>query len=259
MSNQPPSGDLGAFLERVPLPPGWQVHYDPVVESTMHVGREAVRRGWPDRSAFVCDYQTAGRGRAGRRWEAPRGLALLFTVLRRSSDSPLLETMLASVALCEAIEQLLQIAASIKWPNDLMLDNRKLAGVLAESCSGGVHSYTLVGCGVNVNQTPEHLAAVGQPATSLNIAAGREVHRGELLALCLDRFDSWLTLEAERRTAELREAWQSRLWRRGQVVRLRDQQIEFDAVLEGLAPDGSLLVRLESGELRRTVTAEILL
>ena len=251
--------DLGPFLEHVALPPGWRVLHEPVVESTMDLAREAARRGWPDRSVFVCDFQTAGRGRQGRTWEAPPGRGLLFSVLLRSSDPPLLHTMLASVALCEAAERLVQAEPSIKWPNDLLIDDRKVAGILAESYSGPPSDYTVLGCGVNVNQEAADLAGLGRPATSLRLAAGRPVHRGELLVICLERFDVWLVVDAAERAARLRRAWEDRLWARGRAVRLRDQGRDFTAVIDGLAADGSLVVRLDNGHPLRLLTGEILL
>jgi BirA family biotin operon repressor/biotin-[acetyl-CoA-carboxylase] ligase len=235
------------------------VVYEPVVESTMDLAREAARRGWTARSVFVCDYQTAGRGRQGRRWQAPAGQALLFTVLLGPSSSPHLSTMLAAVALCEAVERLVQVEPSIKWPNDLLVRGRKLAGILGESYSGPPSSFTLVGCGLNANQPPDDLAELGQPATSLRIEAGRLVHRGELLVLCIERLEAWLALPFGERERQLRYAWEYRLWGRGSEARFQEQGVRFQGRIEGVALDGALLVRLADGGLRRLTTGEILL
>jgi BirA family biotin operon repressor/biotin-[acetyl-CoA-carboxylase] ligase len=259
MLSLPPSEDLGLFIQRVALPPGWQVIYEPVLESTMNLARKAARRNWPGRSVFVCDYQTLGHGRQGRRWEAPPGQALLFTLLLRTTDPPLAQTMLASVALCEAVQRLVQVEPSIKWPNDLLVEGRKLAGVLAESYGGVAGGYTLVGCGINVNQGDEDLRALGRAATSLKLAAGHPVHRGELLVICIERFDSWLALRPYERSLKLGRAWESRLWGLGRSAVVRDAGVEFPAVIEGAASDGALLVRLESGEVKRVLAGEILL
>ena len=164
------------------------------------------------------------------------------------ADPPLLHTMLASVALCEAAERLVQAEPSIKWPNDLLIDDRKVAGILAENYSGPPSDYTVLGCGVNVNQEAADFAGLGRPATSLQLAAGRPVHRGELLVICLERFDVWLAVDAAERAARLRRAWEDRLWARGRAVRLRDQGRDFTAVIDGLAADGSLVVRLDNGQ-----------
>lgn len=255
----PPHDDLGLFLRRVALPPGWRVVHEPVVTSTMDLAREAARRGWPERSVFVCDYQTAGRGRQGRPWEAPPRLGLLFTLLLRSLDPPLLGTMLAAVALSEAIERLTGLELSIKWPNDLLVDGAKLAGILAEAYSGPPSRYTLIGCGLNANQAAEHLAPLGRAATSLKLAAGHPVHRGELLVLCLERLDTWLAYSPPVRDTQLRQAWADRLWGLGQSLRLREAEHDFTAVVQGVDTDGALLVRTTDGSVRRFVAGEIVL
>src|SRR5215211_1447645 len=134
----PSPDDLGPFLERAVLPKGWRVLYEPTVTSTNDLAREAARRGWPDRSVFVADYQTAGRGRHGRTWTAPPRTGLLMSVLlRHRGAAPHYYTMLTSVAVCEAIERLLGLEPAIKWPNDVMIDDRKVAGVLAEATDDG--------------------------------------------------------------------------------------------------------------------------
>lgn len=225
----------------------------------MDLGRAAAERGWSERSVFVCDYQTRGRGRQGRPWEAGPGLGLLFTVLLRNDQPPFASTMLAVVALCEAIERLAGVEAGIKWPNDLLFEGAKLAGVLTESYSGPAGGYALVGCGLNVNQTADDLADLGRTATSVSLAAGRPVHRGELLVLCLERMETRLGLEPAQRLPALRQAWEARLWGRGQQLLVRDQGVEFVARLEGVDQDGALLVRPADGGLRRVVSGEIVL
>lgn len=254
-----PADDLGRFLQETGSLPGWHIVYVPVAGSTMDLAREAARHGGEGRSVFVCDYQTAGRGRLGRRWEAPPGLALLFTVLLRGEGPPQHSTMLVSVAVAEAIEQQTALRPAIKWPNDLMLDGGKVAGVLAEAYSGPPAGYVLVGCGVNVNQTAEDLAALGRAAASLRQVCGRPIHRGELLISCLRRLDHWLRWDVTTRVDALRAAWESRLWRRGALVRLREADATYNAWIEGVVGDGALLVRLENGERRRVVAGEILL
>jgi BirA family biotin operon repressor/biotin-[acetyl-CoA-carboxylase] ligase len=251
--------DLRRFLEQAVLPSGWRVHHQSVVRSTMELAREAALAGAGDREVFTCDLQTAGRGRQARVWSAPLGQGLLFTVLLRSLEQPLIGTMAASVALCEAIEELVGLQPRIKWPNDLMLADAKLAGVLAESfwTPGGV--CVAVGCGVNVNQNAADLEPLGRAATSLRLAPGRPVSRGELLVRCLERFESWLQREPEQRQRELHRGWRDRLWAVGRTLRFRDLGVEFAAVLEGVDLDGALLVRPAGGAARRIVAGEIVL
>ncbi|HYU19032.1 MAG TPA: biotin--[acetyl-CoA-carboxylase] ligase [Chloroflexota bacterium] len=258
MSHPAVAVDLGRFLERALLPDGWQVVHESSVTSTNDLARAAARRGWPDRSAFVADYQTAGRGRHGRSWTAPPGSGLLVSVLlRRSGVAPHAYTMLASLAVCEAVERLLALEPAIKWPNDMMLAGKKAAGILAEATDDGAERTVVVGIGINVNVDQATLAGLPN-ATSLALEAGRPVHRGELLVVMLERMDVWLKLPAERLSTALWPAWNERLWGVSQRVRVREQGEEIEGVILGSASDGTLLVRTAEGATRRIVAGELL-
>jgi BirA family biotin operon repressor/biotin-[acetyl-CoA-carboxylase] ligase len=146
----------------------------------------------PEGAIAVADFQTAGRGRRGRTWEAPPGTALLVSVLLRPpADLPLPQlALVAGAAVADALEELTGLSVQIKWPNDVMLRRQKVAGILAEARDGVV----VVGIGVNLNQKPEQLP---ERAGSLLTTAGREWNRDEVLAVVLDalgeRYEAWLT------------------------------------------------------------------
>lgn len=133
----------------------------------------------PEGATAVCDEQTEGRGRLGRGWQAPAGTAILSSVLLRPPpDRRLAElSLVAGLATAEAVERATGLAAQIKWPNDVMLNRRKVAGVLAEAHGDSV----VVGIGLNVNQTREDLPAEGL-AGSLYTADGVRRERAPLLA-----------------------------------------------------------------------------
>ena len=254
-----PQDNLGGFLERAVLPPGWRVLHEPSVESTNDLARAAATRNWPDRSVFVADYQTKGRGRHGRTWLCPPLAGVLMSVLLRRRDAPpYTYTMLAAVALCEAVERLLALELEIKWPNDVVIDGQKVAGVLAEATDDGRERTVIVGVGVNVNVLAEDLEGLPN-AGSLALAAGRLVHRGEVLVLMLERFDSWLKRPSREMQDGLWRAWNGRLWGRDQLVRVQDGAVQLTATVLGGEPDGTLLVRTEDGTTRRIITGELLL
>jgi BirA family biotin operon repressor/biotin-[acetyl-CoA-carboxylase] ligase len=249
--------DLAAAVDA--LPRHWHAHYFAAVDSTQDEARAASRLGAQHRSIFVADYQRAGRGRQGRRWIATPGVALMLSAVFRDTAAapvPWRWTSLASVALAEAIEHILpQLRPAIKWPNDVLLDDRKVAGVLAETSWDGLQLLAIVGVGINVRTDTTDLAGIGAAATSLKVASGQDVDRGPLLRVFVDRIDAWL----ERPTAELHAAWQARLWGRGQRLRLLDLGREEEVVVLGAEPDGSLRVRLPDGAERRTTTGELIL
>jgi BirA family biotin operon repressor/biotin-[acetyl-CoA-carboxylase] ligase len=194
----------------------------------------------------LADHQTAGRGRRGRRWDAPPGTALTFsTLLRPPGGAPIQQlSLVAGLAVAETVEDALQLSAQIKWPNDVMVDRRKVAGILAEARDGVV----VLGIGLNVNQTREQLPqeARVEPA-SLRTIDGEERDREPLLADLLARlelhYDAWTAggLDA------VFDGIGSRDFLRGRRIRVG----ETEGVGEGLDRDGRLLVvgrTIESGE-----------
>ena len=148
----------------------------------------------PEGAVAVAEEQTAGRGRMGRRWEAPAGSSLLVsTVLRPPPERRAAElALVAGVCVAVMVERATGLAVQIKWPNDVMLDRRKVAGVLAESKDAVV----VLGIGINVNQRPGELPSETKVSPgSLYSLTGREYDRGHLLAdLLLElehRYDAW--------------------------------------------------------------------
>jgi BirA family biotin operon repressor/biotin-[acetyl-CoA-carboxylase] ligase len=151
----------------------------------------------PEGAVVVAEEQTAGRGRLGRRWLAPAGTSLLFSVqlVPRIASARLPElTGVAAQAAAESVEAVTGVLPEIKEPNDLLVDGRKLGGILAEAREGRV----VLGIGINVNVEERDLPTnVDVPATSLLVESGRETDRAELLAEVLDRlerrYDRWLS------------------------------------------------------------------
>jgi BirA family biotin operon repressor/biotin-[acetyl-CoA-carboxylase] ligase len=145
----------------------------------------------PEGALALADFQTAGRGRLGKTWEAPPGAAILSSILLKpplERKAPEL-SLVAGVAVADALEQLLGLAVQIKWPNDVMLRREKVSGILAEARDGAV----ILGIGVNLNQTRDQLPA---RAGSLRTATGREWEREPVLSAVLaalqQRYEQWL-------------------------------------------------------------------
>jgi BirA family biotin operon repressor/biotin-[acetyl-CoA-carboxylase] ligase len=201
----------------------------------------------PEGALVVADYQTAGRGRLGRSWEAPAGTALLFSVLLKpppERHAPEL-SLVAGIAVADALERVLGLSAQIKWPNDVMLRRQKVAGCLAEARDDAV----VLGIGVNVEQTTAEL----QPnAGSIRTLTGRGFDRADLLSTVLDdlgsRYSSWRSggLDA------VYDGLGPRDFLRGRHVTVNGTSgiaamIDREGRLEISVADGEV-VRVESGE-----------
>jgi BirA family transcriptional regulator, biotin operon repressor / biotin---[acetyl-CoA-carboxylase] ligase len=168
---------------------GRPYRYEQSCESTQLLLGEA-----PEGAVAVCDEQSSGRGRLGRTWQAPPGTSILCSILLRPPGERRLPelSLVAGMAAADAVEQALGLTAQIKWPNDVMMNRRKVAGVLAEARDGAV----ILGFGINVNQTRDQLPAdQPSPAASLRTIDGVERDRAPVLATLLERvegrYDAW--------------------------------------------------------------------
>lgn len=166
-------------------------------DSTNSACRRLALEGAPDGTVVLADCQTAGRGRRGRSFQSPAGKGLFFSILWRPDCAPeqlLPLTALSAVAVCRAIRQVCGAQAQIKWPNDLVLSGRKLAGILTEMAlegESGHVSHVVVGIGVNVHQRlTDFDGEVAQIATSLDLTLGGSVCRAQLAAALLEEMDT---------------------------------------------------------------------
>ena len=196
----------------------------------------------PEGAVAVTEHQTSGRGRQGRGWEDSAGRALLCSVLLRPQGGPLPQlSLVAALAAAEAIEDATGRTTSVKWPNDVLVDGCKVAGILLEAVGGGV----IAGIGVNVNQQVGELPArTRRPAASLRTATGRTHDRGELLAGLLLRLEQAYDVWCEQGLEAIRCSLDARSFLRGRAVRV-------DGILGiggRIAAGGGLEVVLGSGE-----------
>ena len=254
MSSAPPEPPPNRWS----VPPGWTLVYHEITGSTNDDARAAARVGARGRKVFLADEQSAGRGRYGRSWVAPASSCLLFSLLLKESLSPVDCTVVASVAVAETIAEETELPARIKWPNDVMIGQRKVCGILTEVVAFGDRMAIVVGIGLNVNLD---LATAGLPATATSLAAelGRPVSRSLLFDLVLRRLDALLAIEPARLVPMVRARWESLLWRHSQLVRLSDGADVVEGTVEGLAASGALLLRLANGATREISTGELLL
>jgi BirA family biotin operon repressor/biotin-[acetyl-CoA-carboxylase] ligase len=157
--------------------------YEERCESTQAL----VDRSGPEGSVAVAEEQTGGRGRLGRTWDAPAGSSILCSILLKPPPRPEIAqlSLVGGLAVAEAVEEALQLATQITWPNDVMLNRRKVAGVLAEGRDGVI----VLGIGINVNQTHEELPDSRVAPGSLRTADGVVRERAPLLALLLARLE----------------------------------------------------------------------
>lgn len=232
------------------------------VGSTNDVVAEWAREGAKGLCLAAADEQTRGRGRAGRRWFTPSGSALAFSLLLKVAPDFEASHLgrvsgLGALAVCEALEELYALKPQIKWPNDVLVNGKKVCGVLPEAHWSGEHLQALIlGIGINVapNSVPPQ-ESLNFPATSLEEALGKPVGAAALLRSLLQHL---IDRKEGLDLADFLTAWQSRLAYQGDQVTVdTGDGHTLAAELLGVASDGGLKLRMPSGETRVFQAGEI--
>jgi BirA family biotin operon repressor/biotin-[acetyl-CoA-carboxylase] ligase len=232
---------------------GRNLLFEPSVGSTMDVARKAAEQGAIEGTVALADEQTAGRGRLGRSWVAPPAVNLLPTLLLRPPPSVLRQiAMIAPLAVSDAVLESTGLRTDVKWPNDVQVAGKKLAGILIETSIARDETFVLVGTGINVNFDPRPHEEIRDIATSLSVELGRDVEREALLAAYLDRFERMY--RAAKSGESLLDAWRSRLVTIGQQVRATWPGGSAEGLAEDVDATGALIVRTADGT-RVTVEA----
>ena len=222
------------------------------VDSTQRVAFELAADGAEDRTVVVADYQAAGRGRRGRAWDALPGTSLLATIVVRPrvpAERWPAYSLASAVAVAETLERVAGLGARLKWPNDVLVRGRKIAGILLESrLTAGAVGVIAVGIGVNLAQRA-FPAALAARATSVALETGAAPAREEVLTALLSAFDAWRAQLETEGMAPVRARWLAlaeTIGRRVSVDGVSGIAVDLDA-------DGALV--LEDGDRRHRVLA----
>jgi BirA family biotin operon repressor/biotin-[acetyl-CoA-carboxylase] ligase len=252
---------LAALRERWDRP---SVHIYSCIESTSTLAVELAEEDAPAGTIVLADEQTGGRGVSARRWHSPKGAGLYLSFVLRPLEvpNPLLVPLLAGLGAARAIDTLVGgTAVGVKWPNDLIVADRKAGGVLSEaSWSGSRPKHLVLGIGVNVHQrAADFPPALRDAAISLDMAAGRSVSRLELADRMISEVESRCLSPPEILEREFLRQFDEYDW-------LRDRRCSIDrggpspvpGTAVGIAPDGALLFRPDRGALTRVTDGHLL-
>ncbi|HET9308750.1 MAG TPA: biotin--[acetyl-CoA-carboxylase] ligase [Candidatus Sulfotelmatobacter sp.] len=228
------------------------LHHFYKIGSTNSAAMGSAAEGVPEGSVLLAEEQTAGRGRGANTWQSPRSTGIYCSAVLRPPLPPsdvLLLSLMAGLAVQAAIQQTdSRVQADLKWPNDILIDGKKVCGILTEMNAEATRvRYVVVGVGINVNQPsfPKELQA-----TSLRLATGSEWSRVELAAALLkslDREYRQFVQGPEARASILRRFAENSSWLHGKKVRIEENGSAFDGTTEGLDARGFLQVRTAYG------------
>lgn len=232
--------------------------------STNDVVEKLARDNVKEGAVVFAESQTKGRGRLGRKWISPARKGLWFSVLLRPKLRPQETTQLtvaAAIALFRAIREVLEIAPEIKWPNDILIHGKKVAGILTElSAELDRDKYVIIGIGVDVNFSASDLPAdLRKVATSLKIETGKNCDRAELAVQILRELDKDYQRICSGKFEAVADEWEEHCSTLGRRIAIRTGNREIRGRAESLDEDGALLLRTDHGHLERIIGGDVTL
>lgn len=240
---------------------GKALSYFDVTDSTNIQAKQQAENGAPHGLLVVADQQESGRGRRGKNWESPAGQDIYMTLLLRpkfTPDKASMLTLVMALAVTRAVEAECRVKAKIKWPNDIVVDGKKICGILTEmNTEPDYIQYVVIGVGINANQT-EFPKELQQTASSLQLILGKEISRAALIECAMEEFEA--AYERFCRSGDLSglmEEYNQRLVSVGKQVRVLDPQGEYTAISQGITAAGELLVTRDTGEIVRVYAGEV--
>ncbi len=231
---------------------GHHIHLYDQLESTQTEAHRLVSTGAGHGTLVVAEQQTSGRGRMGRSWHSPAGLgiwmSLIVTPQITLTFAPQI-TLLTAVALCRTIRKVVQVDVGIKWPNDLLIGNKKISGILVESSGEDERiRYMVIGVGISCNlRTEDYPLELRDKATSLYIESGKVVDRTKLIAAFLHQFEELYDLYLEQGFAPIRTLWESLTVSLHKPITLTNSQGRIEGKMLGIDDMGALIVQQLDG------------
>jgi len=229
------------------------------IASTNDAAKQLAVEGASEGTVVIAEEQTAGRGRHGRRWFAPAGSSLLVSSILRPSLSPAelpLLLMASALAVAQAIEESTGLLVNLKWPNDILLGNRKTGGVLIETgLSGEDVDYAVIGTGLNVNADMATIPQLATTATSISAELGESASRLKILRAllrCMER--EYLLLQSGASPAS---RWAGRLSQLGQQVEVDTPWGREIGRVEGVDADGTLILLRSDGTMAHITVGDV--
>ena len=236
---------------------GSHLLYFDVIGSTNVEAKKQAENGAPEGLLVVADKQEAGRGRRGRSWTSPAGANIFMTLLLRPRFVPekaSMVTLVMAVSVAQGITDISGLPAKIKWPNDIVMNGKKVVGILTEmSAQFDYINHIVVGIGINVHneEFPEEIA---KTASSLLLECGHQIHRASLIEAFLEEFERLYAVYLETEDMSgLQKEYDSLLVNRGRQVRVLDPKEPFEGKAMGITKKGELIV--DTWESRKLVSS----
>lgn len=230
-------------------------------DSTNIQAKAGGEKGEPHGTLYVAESQSAGRGRRGRSWESPAGESIYMSLLLRPEFQPVkapMLTLVMALAVARALRERTGVDVQIKWPNDLVVQGRKICGILTEMSTEMTWiNYVVIGIGINVNQNefPEELKDC---ASSLKMETGRRFRRSHLIAAVMEHFEMYYEqFLQEGSLAGFRKEYNELLVNKGRQVKILEPGNHYEACALGINDTGELIVEKEDGSVQNIFAGEV--
>ena len=230
--------------------------------STNDLAKKLANEGADEGTIILAEKQLQGRGRMGRHWESPAKKGLWLSVILRPPIKPYLASQIifvVAVGVCRALRSITGLDVKIKWPNDLLINGKKICGILTEmSAEIDMLNYVVIGIGVNINhQQGDFPLEIIDTATSLSIASGNNYRRVEILQEILLQLENTYQQYLQHGFVSILTDWKALNCTLGKDVKVFSMEEKFNGIAEDLNQDGSLLVRRENGQLETVIVGDV--
>ncbi len=239
---------------------GKNVIYETSVTSTQEIAHRLAREGVPEGTLVVAEEQLGGKGRLGRAWHSPIGTGIWMSLILKPKIPPQQApqlTLLAAVAVIRGITETTELQCEIKWPNDILLNGKKVVGILTEMQADPdqIHSV-IIGIGINVNQTsfPKEIQEI---ATSLKLEKGQEINRAHLMRSIMAEFEKLYELFLSDGFYPIKQMWEAHAVTIGRRIIARTINGAIEGFAKGITEDGILLLEDSHGRTHKIYSADI--
>ncbi|EIJ78656.1 bifunctional BirA, biotin operon repressor/biotin--acetyl-CoA-carboxylase ligase [Bacillus methanolicus PB1] len=241
---------------------GQQIHYEESVDSTQKIAHRLSYDGAPEGTVVLAEEQLSGRGRMDRKWYSPKYTGIWMSVILRPNILPTKApqlTLLTAVAVVKAIEEVTALSPKIKWPNDILINGKKVTGILTELQAEADRVKTIIiGIGMNVNQKvndfPENIRSI---ATSLSIEKGEYISRPAIIRAVLSNIEKFYLLYLEKGFYPIKLLWESYAVSIGKKIFARTLSGNISGRALGITDDGVLMIEDENGAVHHVFSADI--
>jgi len=235
---------------------GKQLHCYNTLTSTMTVAREKAVKGAQEGTVIIAEEQTSGRGRMGRTWRSPQGNLALSLILKPNLENLPRLVMIASLAVLRTIKFLTNIDATIKWPNDVLIKDKKVCGILIESeVKGETVNYAIIGIGLNIYLDASNFPDISTIATSLRQETAQAVSKPELTAILLSELEKLYL--AVKDGATIYKEWRAHMDTLGKWVEVKSGKTTERGVAEDIMPNGNLILRHTDGNTTEILAGDV--